>query len=487
MLFINQPHSHFRPVVFVTAMTMIRIVLFLLLLAVVASGNDDITSTGTRTTGNNDGLRTPHTSTPAEDQHTSPRDLQRLASDPKSVVEKKTNEDENNGKHLRNNQVATQVKTGPTQADLYRHGAEQVYLKKKQHCNNVNVNVNVGAAVKCLNQTTPNLMLQYPSDAEAHFRDIRKVMAPWAQHGDHTPHVASGYSGPWIENHWISHFERLYNDSDDSTCLSDHFGAYIPLFLPWVDHVVNNYMRYPDGFLEALHSVLRPNVPYITVSQNAEGLHTRTDISLMSDMPNVIVLSGGGYGHIPVPLIKQEEKLNNLKPVEDRQYDISYVGSMSNAPGDMREHVGHHLSGVGNMSYFYHYGSAWRDIMAESHFSLAPRGFGRTSYHLVEALQMGLIPIHVYIDTDIPWVPYANLFDSVGFVSDSSDAGLDHLVSELGKLTTAEIAERERRIETLRDTHFSIPGVMNQIQRFMVDQENDLQCQALPRTTRAAK
>ena len=47
--------------------------------------------------------------------------------------------------------------------------------------------------------------------------------------------------------------------------------------------------------------------------------------------------------------------------------------------------------------------------MANSQTSLVPRGFGRTAYHLVETLQMGLVPIYVY--DDIPWVPYADLFE----------------------------------------------------------------------------
>ena len=37
----------------------------------------------------------------------------------------------------------------------------------------------------------------------------------------------------------------------------------------------------------------------------------------------------------------------------------------------------------------------WRAVMAASRASLAPRGFGRTSYHLMETLQMGLLPVYV--------------------------------------------------------------------------------------------
>ena len=62
----------------------------------------------------------------------------------------------------------------------------------------------------------------------------------------------------------------------------------------------------------------------------------------------------------------------------------------------------------------YYKGKHWQRIMRDSKFQLCPRGFGRTSYHVMESFQMGLIPIHVY--SDVPWVPYADLFDKIGFV-----------------------------------------------------------------------
>jgi hypothetical protein len=167
-------------------------------------------------------------------------------------------------------------------------------------------------ALACLQRTTPTLELEYPDDADEHWNEIRKAMAPWAQHSMHTMHTAVGYGGPWIENHWIAHFETLFDkeSNNSATCLSDHFGPFIPLFLPWVDHWVNGGMRYPKEFLHALRSVLRPNVLYVTVSQNAVGI-TGDDELKMESIPNILVLSAGGYGHVPIPLLKQQEMLNN--------------------------------------------------------------------------------------------------------------------------------------------------------------------------------
>lgn len=64
--------------------------------------------------------------------------------------------------------------------------------------------------------------------------EIRSALAPWAQHAEHVIHTAAGYSGPWIENIWIDKFEKLYDQSDNSTCVWDLFGPFIPIFVPWV-------------------------------------------------------------------------------------------------------------------------------------------------------------------------------------------------------------------------------------------------------------
>jgi hypothetical protein len=110
------------------------------------------------------------------------------------------------------------------------------------------------SATACLGLTTSSLSsnmlnepLQYPShDAEIDFNEIRLALAPWVQHAAHVPHKAAGYAGPWIEHHFIQKFEGMYDDDNDNNCLvlSDYFGPYILLFVPWVDHWVTNRFKY---------------------------------------------------------------------------------------------------------------------------------------------------------------------------------------------------------------------------------------------------
>lgn len=443
--------------------------------------------------------------------------------------------------------------------NAYLLKVERSSAAPRQHCIRRHKNISVDPALTCLNHRTPTTtqdllattteqqLLHYPADADAHFHEIHRRMAPWAQHAHHRFHEAAGYAGPWIENRWISHFEpkAFYNSNatDDSdhdnsdnnnssstriSCLSDHFGPYIPIFLPWVDHwVQHRRFRYPDGFLDTLLAVLRPNVPYITVSQNDEGLMgRRREFDHAALLPNLLVLSAGGYGHVPIPLFKQDEAVvSNGKPVGSRSIGISYVGSLTNAPKDMRLRLHEHLllslpsssstntptssssntassssnSNSYNFTYEYYYGLDWRNVSADSRFSLAPRGYGRTSYHLMETLQMGLIPVHVY--TDVPWVPYSDLFlREIGFVARMDgvyEDDIDGVLSRLKAMTVAEIELRERRIASLRKSHFSASGALSQIELFLrmgsssssssgTSSVSDLRCQALPGSTRGA-
>jgi hypothetical protein len=369
-----------------------------------------------------------------------------------------------------------------------------VAQRRKEYPHSI-ASINISYALDCLQRTTPDLPLQYPIDAEEHFNEIRFKMARWAQHSEHQYHTGAGYSGPWIENEFISYFEALFDQDNQTSCLPDYFGPFIPLFIPWVDHWVHAKSRYPDGFLEDLRSVLRTDVPYITVSQNDQGLRGYGRKFPMTSVPNILVLSAGGYGHVPIPLLKQDEPPNNHIPIRDRTIEVSYVGSLTNAPYDARRLLHEQLMALPNatsfndavwapsssISYHYYYGEDWRKVMSHSRYSLVPRGYGRTAYHLMETLQMGLVPIYVYLGYDIPWIPYKDLFPDIGYVTTFEEAAT--LVKTLQHASWKELQRREERIVALRQSHFSLSGILQHVGRFIKGIDNDLRCQALPPTT----
>jgi hypothetical protein len=159
---------------------------------------------------------------------------------------------------------------------------------------------------------------------------------------------------------------------------------------------------------------------------------------------------------------------------------MSYVGSLKNAPNDTRKLLHEQLQNESSISYQYYYGNDWRHVMSNSRYSLVPRGFGRTAYHLMETLQMGLVPIYIYLDNDIPWIPYKDLFHQVGYSTTFNRTV--QLVKVLKRGSLKELQQREKQILSLRQSHFSINGTLHQIGYFMKGTDNDLRCQPLPKT-----
>ena len=116
--------------------------------------------------------------------------------------------------------------------------------------------------------------------------------------------------------------------------------------------------------------------------------------------------------------------------------------------------------------------------MEQSKFSLCPRGYGRTSYHVMETLQMGLIPIQVYLEKDQPWLPYGEIMQNISYAVTTTE--LPKLIRQLAKLPNATIARMEETIETMREDYFSFQGVLQQIGKFMVNPTSSaLVCQAI--------
>lgn len=77
--------------------------------------------------------------------------------------------------------------------------------------------------------------------------------------------------------------------------------------------------------------------------QHDAGLSIECEVQLHRAFPNLLVLSAGGFGHVPIPLMKQEEPAlapaTRNTPPDARRHFVSYVGSLGNAPHDLRDRM----------------------------------------------------------------------------------------------------------------------------------------------------
>ena len=190
------------------------------------------------------------------------------------------------------------------------------------------------------------------------------------------------------------------------TRLRDVFGPFIPIFVPFTDLWDPNGRRaLPQGLMPTLLEALRPTVPYITVVQHDLGMCLATcefredcdggggsaNRSELYRLPsNVLVLSAGGFGHVPIPLLKQPETprpSRRGKKLSFDRYFASFTGKVENGPvrrrlldilaAQQQEFKGA-VDQHGHRRLYHYYGSNWREVVSQSTYSLCPRGHGRT-------------------------------------------------------------------------------------------------------------
>ena len=70
-----------------------------------------------------------------------------------------------------------------------------------------------------------------------------------------------------------------------------------------------------------------------------------------------------------------------------RKYFAAFVGTLGNAPDRLRERMAAAVNSTGLPNRLGKFGD-WKEIMRDTKLQLVPRGFGRTSYHLIETLQV---------------------------------------------------------------------------------------------------
>jgi len=319
----------------------------------------------------------------------------------------------------------------------------------------------------------------FPDDAEHHFEEVKNRTARFRT----APvHEYANFEGPWIENIWIRDFMNRP--------LAD-FHGFIPLFIQWIDTQILRRGHF-DAIHNELNQLLRPNVLYLAVSQGDVGLG-----KIGTAHPNILVLASGGYGHVPLPLIRGERDKPDLAiPVQPppEKYDqaIGFFGNQKQH-GSTRPEMLSQISAACselNVTLRLGQGPTWQRDMQGSKFNLAPRGYGRSSFRYAEAVQMGRMPVFLW--DDVPWIPYAgtNLSaDSIGFSAGLRVPGhpLREMVEKVRNMTAEQEAEKMKRLREARP-HFTFAGVLRQIELFMNDPFSEkegassLRCTPHPRT-----
>lgn len=169
--------------------------------------------------------------------------------------------------------------------------------------------------------------------------------------------------------------------------------VYLPIM--WTSFYVNHkygkdmkQLRKLQQFIDSLDRSKK----YFTVLQYDDGILndiSRLDIKVFG--------SGGGRIDFPIPLIcKPHGRIDN-----DRFILANFIGSITHP---IRKRMIDALP-KNDMYYIHtdhHEITSFCSVLAESIFTLCPRGFGLTSFRICEALEQGSIPCYISDEFIIP-------------------------------------------------------------------------------------
>lgn len=261
-------------------------------------------------------------------------------------------------------------------------------------------------------------------------------------------HCYGNYAGPWIERYFYTTFKQNGWKFDR---------LYLPIF--WTDYYWEHGFDHPHAAIgQYLAQHLQADQSYFTIVQNDDGI--------LENLPeNVLVFGAGGEGDIPIPLLNAN--LSGQRHEKSRDHLASFVGLIE-GPSDrtgLRRTIYEALKD--HKDYVFAKSSYGQFIKAANHsiFTLCPRGYGRTSFRLYEAMALGSIP--VYIWDDRPWLPYQDVLDWSEFSVCLNIDQIGDLPNILENHTELEIRAKQEKILEIFDQYFTMEGTCRQIKRML--------------------
>jgi len=224
---------------------------------------------------------------------------------------------------------------------------------------------------------------------------------------------------------------------------------YLPIL--WTNfYISRDYASKDMSDLQNFLNTLDKNEKYFTIVQWDDGIQHKIDGL------DIKVLSSGGIGDYAIPLINMPHK----KVVRNRDIFASFLGCVF---GRHKTREKMYEQFHGKQDYVFEEKSdfhTFKEVMERSVFALCPRGYGKTSFRINEALNLGAIPVYVYDD---PWVPFG---DKIPF----EEYGVLIHESEIEKLDVILKSINKEKIEKLRESgqyvykeFYSYPGCYEKI------------------------
>lgn len=257
---------------------------------------------------------------------------------------------------------------------------------------------------------------------------------------------------PDIRVEYPPHNKILFEDYMMSSGGVDGRREYLPV--QWTAfHVNNDYGKRNQAFNELQRFIdrLPRDRSYYTVVQYDDGcLVDFKDLDIL-----VFNMSDGDNGCYPMPLLCEP------KPYEfpDRGRDIfaSFIGGMTHK---IRRDMFRVAKDSWNMylSSESHHISDYCRMMSRSIFALCPRGYGKNSFRIAEAMQYGAIPVYI---SDSFVMPFNEDFNEFGILVHERD--LHKLDEILNNIPARGIWDRQKAITEYYQKLYTYDGAKSKI------------------------
>lgn len=214
---------------------------------------------------------------------------------------------------------------------------------------------------------------------------------------------------------------------------------------------------YPD-IQPILDQDLDPGGRYFTICQFDDGP--------LESLPQhtTIFSSGCNRMHgdvVPIPLVCSPIPKDSIPNTKKTQF-ASFIGSLTHPIRD--ELI---TTFAGNTNYRFSCGlwtscvsgeslRLFLDLTASSRFTLCPRGYGRATFRLYEAMQLGSIPVYISDHHVLPWEDELDWEEFCVIVDAGKVSNIDRI---LRRITDERYEQMRRRAREIYQAYFSLEGV----------------------------
>lgn len=176
---------------------------------------------------------------------------------------------------------------------------------------------------------------------------------------------------------------------------------------------------------------------YFTIVQHDDGIK----FNLPFDCKVFGMGKESGY---PLPLICEPHK---FKFTKERDLIANFIGNRTHP---LRNQILRIKADGFLLSANNYEESKFCEVLARSVFTLCPRGYGITSFRIMEAIQQGSIPIYV---SDRFIIPHNHLFDDYGVLINSKDVA--RIPEILAAIPKVEIERKQARLKHVFDEYYT--------------------------------